>query len=239
MHEKDKPLLLTSPVITPSLLGETGTALTAADIAYLKKCGVVRHYAKDALIARQGGYIDNLHFLLRGLARVVGLGSDGAERTFLYHSAGCFIGIEGFFHRQPVIFDLRILEDADILVIDRAAFGDLLTQSNICLYLLKSIALASRVLAHQIEDAAFRTTEQAVCRILYCLSDDAQLTYKPHFTHQEVADLVGAHRVTVTHILGQLKKEGIVRDQPRGHIALADRDKLHEKIYGCGRTQEK
>ncbi len=239
MHQKDKPLLLTSPVITPNLLGETGTALTTADIAYLKERGAVRRYAKDAVLARPGEYIDNLMYLLKGLARSAGQGADGGEKTFLYFGAGCFIGIEAFFHRQPVIFELRVLDDADILVLDRAAFPALLTQSNISLYMLKSIALASRVLAHQIEDAAFRTTEQAICRILYCLSDDSHLASKPHFTHQEIADFVGAHRVTVTHILGQLKKDGIVRDQPRGHIAVADRDKLHEKIFGCGRIQEK
>ncbi len=234
MNEKDKPLLMTSPVITPALLGETGTALTADDIGFLKTLGTVRRCPKDSVIARQGEYIDKLMFILKGLSRIAGLGADGAERTFLYFSAGCFVGAEGFLHRQPVIFDLRVLEDTDILFIDDTAFPGLLARRSICLYLLKHIALVSRVLAHQIEDAAFRTTEQSICRILYCLSDDAQLTFKPHFTHQEIADLVGVHRVTVTHILGLLKKEGLVHIQPRGHIVVADRGKLHDKIYSGG-----
>ncbi|HWQ62032.1 MAG TPA: Crp/Fnr family transcriptional regulator [Negativicutes bacterium] len=234
MNEKDKPLLMTSPVITPSLLGETGVALTADDVAFLKMLGIVRHCPKDSVIARQGDYIDKLMFILKGLARITCMGADGAERTFLYFSAGCFVGAEGFLHHQPIIFDLRVIEDADILFIDAHAFPGFLPRRNLCLYLLKSIALVSRVLAHQIEDAAFRTTEQAICRILYCLSDDAQLTYKPHFTHQEIADLVGVHRVTVTHILGLLKKEGLVHIQPRGRIIVASRDKLHDKIYTGG-----
>jgi len=231
MNERDKPLLLTSPIITPGLLREIATALTSDDIRFLKSRGVINHYAKDSVIARQGEYIDKLMFLVKGSARSVGMGLDGTEKTFLYFSAGCFIGSEGFLHCQPVIFDLRILEDSEVLFIDKDFFHEILSQQNICLFLMKTIALASRVLAHQVEDATFKTTQQAICRILYCLSDDGQISYKPHFTHQEIADLVGVHRVTVTHILGMLKKEGIVQVQPRGHIIVANREKLHEKIF--------
>jgi len=95
---------------------------------------------------------------------------------------------------------------------------------------LKQMSLGSRVMAYQLEDATFRTTKQTICRILYCLSDVEHTNYKPHFTHQEIADLAGVHRVTVTNTLAALKNEGIVKFQSRGQIEVSNRNKLYEEI---------
>lgn len=231
MQKADKPLMLTSPVITPSLLHEITPGLTRQELDFLKSAGLLRRYSKDSIIARQDDYIDKIMFLEKGMVRSVGIGADGAEKTFLYFSAGCFLGLEGVLHCQPVIYDLQVLEDSNILLIDNNRLGDLLTRKNIGLFMLRSLALSSRILAHQVEDATFRTTEQAICRILYCLSDREQMSFKPFFTHQEIANLVGAHRVTVTHILGMIKKEGIIDVQARGHVMVVDREKLRKKIF--------
>ncbi len=84
----------------------------------------------------------------------------------------------------------------------------------------------------QIEDAAFRTTKEKVCRVLLCLSGTEYVQYKTHFTHQEIADLVGVHRVTVTNTLQALKKEKIIHIANRGEITVVDREKLRSKIQG-------
>ena len=49
---------------------------------------------------------------------------------------------------------------------------------------------------------------------------------------QEIADLVGVHRVTVTNTLQALKKEKIIHIANRGEITVVDREKLRSKIQG-------
>jgi CRP/FNR family transcriptional regulator len=224
-------MLMTSPEIDPQCMKELGVSLKPEELEFLLSLGTVKEYEKDTLLTHNGDRIDKLMFLTKGRASLVMTGTDGSEKICLYFSAGTFIGEAGFFHGQPVIFDLHGLEDSQVLYIEKKRIDKMLLNPNIVLYLVTQMALGSRVIAYQLEDATFRTTKQTVCRILYCLSSTEHQFFKPHFTHQEIADLAGVHRVTVTNTLAVLKNEGIVKFQPRGHIEVLDRDKLYEKIY--------
>ena len=83
----------------------------------------------------------------------------------------------------------------------------------------------------RIEESSFRSKEEKVYRILLCLGGTEYVKYKPHFTHQELADMAGVHRVTVTNTLQTLKKEGIVEVAERGRIQVKDWKKLKDKIH--------
>ena len=226
MLDQDKPLLLSCPVINADNLAQMGAALSAEDVTFLKSLGKMKKFAKDSVFVYSGETIDQLVYLEAGLVRMVAVGEDGSEKTYSYFTPGCFIGEAAFFHRQPVLFDLRFLERSTIYLVDGQHLAQILQRPSIVRYLLVSIALVSRTLAMQIGDAAFRTTEEKVCRTLFCLSGEEYTRYKPFFTHQEIADLAGVHRVTVTNTLAELKKEGIVSIPLRGHIHVLNREKL-------------
>jgi CRP/FNR family transcriptional regulator len=231
MEDRDKPLLLSCPVINTDILDQLGAVLGPDDLALLEALGTVKKFAKNAVLVYSGERIEQLMFLHKGLARFVDTGKDGTERTFGYYTAGCFLAEPAFFHRQPVLYDIRLLEEAEVRFIDRQHLPRILERPQLMLFLMTSTALMSRILAMQIEDAAFRTTEEKVCRTLVCLSGKEHTPYKPHFTHQEIADLAGVHRVTVTNTLAALKKEGIISFRPRGGITVIDREKLWRRTF--------
>lgn len=232
MQDQNKPFLLSSPVINTNILAQLGAALTSDDVTLLRSLGKVKKFPKNAVFVHIGDTVDQLVYLEKGLVRMVATGEDGTERTYSYNTPGTFLGDAAFFHRQPVLYDLRFEEASEILLIDRKDLPRLLERQSFVQFWLTSISLVSRTLAMQIEDAAFRTTKEKVCRVLLCLSGTEYVQYKTHFTHQEIADLVGVHRVTVTNTLQALKKEKIIHIANRGEITVVDREKLRSKIQG-------
>lgn len=230
IDKSDLPMMLSCPVINVENLSKLGASLSHDDIAMIKTVGILKKFGKKSSLVYSGESIDSMVFLDKGLAKFVVTGTDGTEKTYSYFTPGCFIGDAAFFHRQPILFDLRFIEPSEVYMIDRAKMNKLLERPSVVYFLLTAISLVSRTLAMQLEDAAFRTTDEKVCRTLLCLSGNEHLRYKASFTHQELADLMGVHRVTVTNALASLKKEGIISMQGRGSITVLDREKLRNRI---------
>ena len=231
MEDKDRALLLSCPVISKEVLAQLEAVMDQEDMLFLQSVGIAKKFSKNYVLVDHGECIDSLIFLRKGLARCVETGTEGTEKTYLYITEGCFIADAGFFHRQPVLFQIRFMEDSEVLIIGRRHLQDVLIRPKLMLFITIALSLTSRNLAMQIEDAAFRTTEEKVCRTLFCLSGEECIRYKPHFTHQEIADLAGVHRVTVTNTLADLKRQGIIGISPRGNFQVADREKLKRKIF--------
>lgn len=230
MHDQDKELLLSCPVINTDILAQLGAVLHPADVVYLKSLGAIKKFPKNATLVHSGEKMDQLVYLIKGLVRSATTGEDGTERTYGYFTPGCFIGDAAFFHRQPVLYDMRFMEQSEAVMIDRHQLPHIIRNPSIVQFMLVSVSLVSRTLAMRIEESSFRSKEEKVYRILLCLSGTEYIKYKPHFTHQEIADMAGVHRVTVTNTLQVLKKEGIIEVAERGRIRVTDLAKLYKKI---------
>lgn len=226
MNEEEKAMLLSIPLINPGLMENVGVALTSSDLSFLSSLGCIRQYPKDTVLLEHSSQIDKLMFLLSGSACYAATGVDGSKRTYVHISAGCFLGEEPFFHRKPIVFQLKLLTDSEVLFIEPCHISELLANERICLFIIHLLAFKARMFALQVEDAAFRTPLQIVCKVLYCLSDETYSTTKIHFTHQEIADLTGLHRVTVSSTLVTLKKQGIIQTNSKGTIIKLNREQL-------------
>ena len=227
--EKHKALLLSCPVINRITLAHLGVELANDDLLLMKSLSTAKKYPKKTVLAYANEKIDRLMFLQSGLVRIVDIGMDGTEKTFQYIAGGCFLAEAAFFHQQPILYDIQCLEESEVLYIDRCHLPRILERPRLTLFLITSTSLSSRILAMQIEDAAFRTSEEKICRMLLCLSGDDYKQNKLSFTHQELADLTGVHRVNVTNTLNNLKKEGIISMGARGVIEVIDFDKLQRR----------
>lgn len=223
-------LLLSCPIISASTLARLGVKLEDQDLQLLTSLASTKKFAKNSSLSYTDEKIENLLFLQSGLARSVGTSKDGSERTFIYTSGGCFLGEAAFFHRQPVLYDIQFIENSTVLFVERIHLPLVLKRPQLMMFLVTGLSLTSRILAMQIEDAAFRTTDGKICRMLACLSGKAPGQADLTLTHQELADLIGVHRVNVTSTLNTLKKEGIISMETRGNIRIVNRDRLLLRI---------
>lgn len=224
-------LLSTSPWFTAGQQYGTYVGIAPEDFSFLRSLGTIKTFPKGSLIATNGTCICNLFYMISGLVQYVTTSADGTEKIIMYATPGCFFAEEAFFHQQPIIFNLEVLMPAEVIVIDQQKLNEIMSRPAIALFLLRSVSMKTRILAYQIEDLAFRTTEQKVCRILYCLFSQQDSKGKIHFTHQDLADLTGTHRVTITNSLASLKKAGIITIKPGGMIEITDYERLKQKGF--------
>jgi len=101
------------------------------------------------------------------------------------------------------------------------------------MFLTKSLAITSRMLAIQIQDFSVRNIEQSLARILYSICCCRENFVSPNdriiipITHEELANILGSHRVTVTKILNRFKQQGILQYKYE-KIIILEKQKLKE-----------
>ncbi|WP_031517910.1 Crp/Fnr family transcriptional regulator [Desulfofalx alkaliphila] len=232
--EDDKVFLSTSPWVK-SLLFEP-ESISADDRSFIDSIGVKKCYAKGTLIITMGSRGEKMYFLHKGMIRYYMLSVEGTEKPVIYAAAGCFVGEEAYFHNQPTIYNAMAMENVEVTEISSKYREEILSRTGLSQLLIRSLSIKARILAHQIEDLAFRNTTEKLSRLLYCLwlesrdDNDKNKAIKATITQQELASIAGAHRVSITNAISKLKKDGIISTGRDGAIVVEKPDKLRE--YG-------
>ncbi len=179
--------------------------------------GQKRLRKKGECIHEIGRNIKGIYFIKKGRVKSYLIGKDGTMKTFSIVGEGCFFGEQFVLHGQPALFETVTAEDCELYFYDKDTMLDIMKRDfEVNLFLIKSLAIKARMLAVQLEDKCMRNILQSVCRILYSIycyeeknsgfKQDIQI----QLTHQELADILSSHRVTVTKSLSYLKKIGVL-----------------------------
>lgn len=187
--------------------------------------------AGDFLI-RTGDNPKGLYFVKRGKVKSNILGKDGMLKTIQIVSEGCTFGDQFVFHEQPGLFEALIIEDTELCFFSKETILDIMKKDfEFNLFIIKSLSIKSRMLACQLEDTCLRNILQSVCRILHSLccyevkgkQDQGEVVID--LSHQELANMLSSHRVTITKTLSKLKIQGVL-DYKYEKIVIKDRQKL-------------
>lgn len=73
--------------------------------------------------------------------------------------------------------------------------------------------------------------DQKMCRWLL-MSVDRSFDNELLITQEAIGDLLGVRRESVTQIVGQFQKDGLI-ESSRGRIKLLDRSKLEKRVCEC------
>jgi CRP-like cAMP-binding protein len=174
---------------------------------------IERRYAKDTVVVEEGLAGEYMYVIRTGRVKVTKASDDGREKIMDFLEAGDFFGEMSLLDQAPRSATVRTLEVSQLMALSRVAFLDLLTRSP-------SLSLAViRVLTHRLRDAdeqassmSFHRVEDRVRnlfqRIARVQEDGDGLLLTPLLTHQQIADMVGTSRETVTRAIKDLKEEG-------------------------------
>ncbi|AET66911.1 cAMP-binding protein [Desulfosporosinus orientis DSM 765] len=160
-----------------------------------------------------GENLKGCFFIKRGKLKSNFIGKDGATKILSIIGNGATFGEQFVFHSQPGLFEAIVMSESELYFFTRDKMLELCKKDfEISLFMLKTLAIKSRMLAIQLEDTCVRNTMQNICRILYTFccyeenngqsSDGISIL----LTHEDLANMIGAHRVTITKNLNKLKK---------------------------------
>jgi CRP/FNR family cyclic AMP-dependent transcriptional regulator len=164
--------------------------------------------AKNTAVFNKGDPSNQLYILLRGSANAI-RHDDSGRQVILnrFHPYDCF-GEMGFLDGSPRCATVVTRETCDLLAIPRSAFlavatKDTIVYENIVHLLIDKLRSATQ----RIEDLAISNVYSRLCRILSEHRGPGGILSES-FTHQELADMVGASRETVCRLINDLTARG-------------------------------
>ena len=229
-HSKPASILETLSVI-PLFHG-----LTEENLKELACASYFRSYKKREYVCRPDEQVNILFFLLEGIVQMGLTNAEGKEIGIMLLEPGQWFGelalLDG--HYQPTT--IIALQPSRALLLPRQPFLEIL-QSHPTLA-LDMLTIAHRRLYHvldQMKRVQFGTPYQRVARVLLALADQHGIAHasgtriKVRLTHQNLADLTGLTRETVTQTISAFRHTGcLIVDEERQWI-LADRPRIQRE----------
>lgn len=169
----------------------------------------------------------SVYLLKRGRVKIANTAANGKEVTFEIIEAGDVFGELDVLQDTPRSTSAEALDDALICVIPRKEFDQYLAMHpNVTINLTKLIGLRLKKIQSRVEDLVFRDVP---ARLAHHLSELGKsegdpgpqgVRLKVKLTHQEMANLIGCSRETVSTTLGQFREEGLIHTEGRTVIIL-------------------
>ena len=194
-----------------------------------------REYRPGSVILAEGDPGDTLFLLLNGSAKVTRAAGQGREVVIAFIWAGEFFGEMSILDGQARSASVVALEDSRVYVIERSDFIGLIRRDpDLSIHLLQELARRIRASDQQIQYLALNDAESRVFHTLIRVamdigtqdnSSDAILVKLP--PRQDLADMAGTSRETVSRVLRRLESKGMISRSP-GHVQLHKLDQFHD-----------
>ena len=173
-----------------------------------------------------------VYFVNGGRVKISKVTRDGKELTLAYRGPGDLFGELSLLEGGPREEMAEAVENALITEVERGEFERLVQRDGMVGYrLMKIFAERRREIENQIENLVFKDVNAKLAQLLLRLGgeygvDDARGTLVAlKITHQEMANLIGSTRETVSLTLSQFKRKGLIQTEGR-KVILADREGL-------------
>ena len=223
--EKDRlkeSIYTTAPWYIESNVG----SLTIEDQAFLRNNSVILQYKPNEIIYSEGKIITELCYINKGVVRYDLNNSAGEIKTVFFTDR--FLSLECFLHGQFALTNAIAVDEVEIFALPAELADDAFSRASIRNLALKALSIKCRILGWQVNDLSLCKPLEKICRLLCCYITSDQGRYKIHLSHQELANLSGLHRVTVSNNISQLRRMKIIDSDKNGLIVVLDLEKLKE-----------
>ena len=159
----------------------------------------------------------NVYLLKKGRVKIANTAPSGKEVTFDILEPGEVFGELDVLDDAPRSTSAETLDDAVICVIPRKDFDQYLAMHPTVMFkLTKLIGLRLKKIQSRVEDLVFRDVPARLAHLLLELSksdgvaENQGIRLKVKLTHQEMANLIGCSRETVSASMGQFRDDGLI-----------------------------
>jgi len=191
--------------------------LTTADRNDLLEIAEQHHFAKSESIFQAGSDSEYVYILKTGQVKIYELSSQAKEVILWFCFPAEIFGLSETTNEAKRSVYAHACADSDVYLIQRNAFNHFLLQhpdAAMCTIDLLSCRLRglSDLISNLTSDDVTSRVIKLLIRMssLYGAQEKEVLSINIQLTHQEIADMVGASRQTVSSTINQLKREGLL-----------------------------
>lgn len=188
-----------------------------------------RRYQPGQVIYLQDSPAGEFYYLIRGTARSYISSQAGGERILTIHHAGDLMGEASFFDACPRVSSAVAVTECEIVSVDREALDRVFQKhSDLALPMLQYLARTVRLLSHHVDEATFLPASQRLARHLLAQTQEG---VPFPCTHEELGFAIGVSRVTVSRLLAEFTRRGLIKTGYRS-ITVLDRTGLEQESGG-------
>lgn len=220
---------------------ELFSELNEDQLAMLANLVVVQNFNRDETVVLEGdSSMQALYLIASGSVQVYMTGIDGRETILSFLERGDFFGEMSLIDGEPRSASVRTVSDAQMLIIHRESFLQLIRQTpEIAMALLSEMSKRLRKANKQIGSLSTMSVSGRVAGTLLNLmeergirihTDNGKMVTVIHNrpTQQQLADMSGTTRETVSRICSMLVKAGAIAMTGKD-IVIFDENVLQEK----------
>jgi len=208
------------------------SSLTNEELERLLEIVLLRPYRKGMFIFMEGEPGDALYFVQKGRIKLTKTLADGREHILHFVGEGQIFAEVLMFDDGPFPATAEVMTDSTVGIVRNKDLETFLKgHPDITLKILKIMSRRLRKAQMQIRDLALKDTFGRLVSTLIKLSNEhGKMTPKGimvelSLSQQELANMIGASRETVSRSLNDLKKSNVL-DFTRQHFIIKDMDKL-------------
>jgi CRP-like cAMP-binding protein len=205
------------------------SALSAENMRKLAARGVERKFERGECLFHQGDRGEGVLLLLDGRVKVCLIGASGQKTILRIHLPGSLIGMSALGAmqvRDATATALETVTTVELTLADMQAV--LLEDSALGLRVMRMLLDRLADLHSRLADLQAASVDQRLARVLLALGQRdpiAKATPTISLTHEDLSNMVGARRPTVTSALNRFVHDGLIEKCGR-NIVVRDPERL-------------
>lgn len=195
-----------------------------------------KYYKDEIIFFEEDLNNENLYILLEGRVKLTILSPEGKEKVLTIMQEGDIFGDMSLFDQDSHPITAEVIEDARIVILTFADLESIIKQKpGVAIKIIEAMAKKTRLLTSQIRELVFQDTEGRLAALLIRFMEDFGVEVASGklidlvLTHQEIANIMGSSRVTVTKLLNKFIDEGLIKIYKR-KIVVINQEKLGQKL---------
>lgn len=191
------------------------SSLTDEELRQISDKLIVKRFRKNEIILQEEDTNEYMYIILDGKVKVAQTTEDGKEILLAMHHSGEFFGEMSLIDGKTSPATVIATEDSTAAIISKKDFYSLIkTQGKVLDNLMLILCSRYRESWEKIQMLNYKNASHRIKILFLMLSDKygektaEGVTLNIKLTHQEIADMTGMTRETVTRVIDKWQKDG-------------------------------
>ena len=201
--------------------------LSEEELGYISQKMIARHYESGKFIFLEDSEGEQCFFVVQGSVKVTRLSKDGREVILAMLNEGEFFGEMALLDGESRSANVIALEETEVLTLNREDFLVVLHDyPQIAIQLLKEMADRLRKSDRHIASLSLSDAEKRIALCIIRFADEqgiikrGQVSIPKMPIQQDIANMAGTSRETVSRAINLLEKEHFIKRQGRELLIL-------------------
>lgn len=211
--------------------------LDEPELNMLRELLIPRFYKKKSVIFTEGSDRESVYIVQEGLVKAFKTDVDGHEQIVNFLGPGSMFPHTGFFLASSYPATTEAVVDSRLLAMPLSSFEHVLTSTpSIATKVMRVMSETIQELQSKLQELTGQDVQVRLQSFLLAMAEkqgksqsDGSMKLHLPVTHQELASAIGTTRESVSRLLAQLRKEGLLAADRAGFV-LIDPDKL--RLWG-------